>query len=176
MTGIKASIVSRWNTRSLVVAAAATGILASLAVPAHAQERIVGEFGWLGVGKTYEIDKGHFYWVGEFSGTFFNEKGDGSPLHKIGFKCPGFNDLDFTNKRTSAGGYCIGTDLEGDRLYLTWRIPSGNPAFGSRNAGTVEYNGGTGKYKDWTGKFPFLGTNQVNWADGTATGYASWIR
>ena len=60
--------------------------------------------------------------------------------------------------------------------YFTWRIPSGNPAPGSRNAGTIEYNGGTGKYKDWTGKYPFLGTTQINWADGTATGYATWVR
>ena len=174
MTGINSILRSARPKLVLAGIAVATGLLA--AAPTHAQDRIIGEFGWFGVGKAYEMEKGHFYWVGEFSGTFFNEKGDGSPLHKSGFKCPGFNDLDFANKRTSAGGYCISTDLDGDRLYLTWRIPSGNPAPGSRNAGTVEYNGGTGKYKDWTGKYPFLGTTQINWADGTATGYASWIR
>jgi hypothetical protein len=31
----------------------------------------VGQFSFFGVGKAYEIEKGHFYWVGEFSGSFF---------------------------------------------------------------------------------------------------------
>lgn len=163
----------QWK-RGLASILAAAGILA--AAPSTAQDKPVGEFGWFGVGKAYEISKGHYYWVGEFSGSFFNERGDGSPMHKSGLKCPGFNELDFNNKRTNSGGYCIVTDLDGDVLRMTWRIPSGNPAAGSRNAGIVEYLGGTGKYKDWSGRQPFLGTVQINWADGTATGYASWIR
>ncbi len=65
------------------------------------------------VGKAYEIEKGHYFWVGEFSGTFFNEQGEGSPMHKGGLKCPGFNDLDFPNKHTNSGGYCVLTDLDG---------------------------------------------------------------
>ena len=174
MNGIETSTGSVCARLGLASFVAATCLL--VAAPALAQDKVVGEFGWFGVGKAYEIDKGHYYWVGEFSGTFFNEKGEGSPLHKSGFKCPGFNDLDFANKRTNAGGYCISTDFDGDRLYFTWRFPSGNPAPGSRNAGTIEYNGGTGKYKDWTGKYPVLGTTQINWADGTATGYATWVR
>lgn len=155
----------------VVLAAALTA-----AAPVVAQDKVVGEFGWYGVGKALELEKGHYFWVGEFSGTFFNEKGEGSPMHKSGMKCPGYNDLNFAKGTTHSGGICIVTDLDGDRLYLTWRIPSGNPAPGSRNAGTVEYNGGTGKYLTWTGKFPFMGTVQINWADGTATGYASWVR
>lgn len=171
------------NGTSRVAARIRTGALGGLlavatlgAAPAIAQDKVIGEFGWYGVGKTHELEKGHYFWVGEFSGTFFNEKGEGSPLHRSGFKCPGFNDLDFNAGKTHSGGICIITDLEGDRLYLTWRIPSGNPAAGSRNAGTYEYNGGTGKYRNWTSKGPFLGTVQINWADGTATGYASWVR
>lgn len=160
--------------QAIAAAAAAAGLMAS---PwALAQNKVVGEFGWFGVGKAYEIEKGHYFWVGEFSGTFFNEQGEGSPMHKGGLKCPGFNDLDFPNKHTNSGGYCVLTDLDGDRLYMTWRIPSGNPANGSRNAGTIEYKGGTGKFKDWSGRNPFLGTVQINWSDGTATGYASWVK
>jgi hypothetical protein len=50
---------------------------------AHAEDwKVTGEFGWFGVGKAYQIEKGHFYWVGEFSGTFFNDKGKGS--HFVG--------------------------------------------------------------------------------------------
>jgi hypothetical protein len=27
--------------------------------------KVTGEFGWFGVGKAQEIEKGHFYWVGK---------------------------------------------------------------------------------------------------------------
>ena len=146
------------------------------AAPAKAQEKVTGEFGWFGVGKAYEIDKGHYYWVGEFSGTFFNDKGEGSPLHRAGVKCPAYNDLDFGKQRSNAGGYCIVADLDGDQLYLSWRIPSGTPGPGGKGPGTFEYTGGTGKYKNWSGKNTFVGVTQINWADGTASGYATWNR
>lgn len=164
------------TTRRIVRSSLVAVVALASATAAVAQEKVIGEFGWFGVGKTHELEKGHYFWVGEFSGTFFNEKGEGSPMHKSGLKCPGYNDLDFAKGTTHSGGICIVTDLDGDRLYLIWRIPSGNPAPGSRNAGTVEYTGGTGKYQTWSGKFPFRGTVQINWADGTATGYASWVR
>ena len=32
-------------------------------------------------------------WVGEYSGTFFNDKGESSPSHQAGGKCPAFTDL-----------------------------------------------------------------------------------
>jgi hypothetical protein len=51
----------------------------------HAQDlKATGVFGWLGVGKAYEIDKGHLYWMGEFRGTFTNDKGNGSLFHLAG--------------------------------------------------------------------------------------------
>src|SRR5215475_12974527 len=84
--------------------------------------KVVGEFGWFGVGKAYEIEKGHYYWVGEFSGTFFNDKGEGSPFHRAGVKCPAHNDLDFNNKKNTAAGYCIITDLDGDTAYCSWQL------------------------------------------------------
>ena len=62
----------------------------SMAVP----EKVTGAFGWFGVGKTYQIEKGHLYFVGEFSGTFLNDKGDGSLFDKAGVKCPAFYDID----------------------------------------------------------------------------------
>jgi hypothetical protein len=55
-------------------------IAASFAVfaTAHAEDwKAIGQFGYFGTGKAYEIEKGHTYWVGEFSGTFFNDKKDG---------------------------------------------------------------------------------------------------
>ena len=70
------------------------------AFAANAAEKVQGQFGWFGVGKTYEIDKGHYYWVGEFTGTFFNDKGEGSMFHKAGVKCPAFYEIDANGKTT----------------------------------------------------------------------------
>jgi hypothetical protein len=58
-----------------------------------------GYFGWLGLGKAYEIEKGHLYWLGEFSGAFANDKGKGTLFDQTGWKCPGFNDVDINNKK-----------------------------------------------------------------------------
>jgi hypothetical protein len=87
---------------------------------AHAEDwKVTGEFGWFDVGKAYEVEKGHYYWVGEFSGTFFNDRGEGSLFHRAGVKCPAFNDLEFNNKKGHAAGYCIVTDVDGDLAYLS---------------------------------------------------------
>jgi hypothetical protein len=68
-----------------MVMAAALAACAGITVSARAQEwKAVGEMGWFGVGKAHEVEKGHLYWVGEFSGTFFNDKGEGSLFHKSG--------------------------------------------------------------------------------------------
>jgi len=142
----------------------------------HAQDwKVTGEFGWFGVGKAHEVEKGHFYWVGEFSGTFFNDKGEGSLFHRAGVKCPAWFDADFNNKKSKAGGYCIITDLGGDQAYLTWQN-AGSPDPGTRGPGTFQYTGGTGKYKGISGNNTFVGVTQVNWQDGTSTGYSTWNR
>ena len=41
-------------------------------------------------GKAYEIERGHVYWVGEFNGTFFNDKGKGSLFDRAAVKCPAY--------------------------------------------------------------------------------------
>lgn len=170
MSDNKKNTGSKWMKQGLIGMAATAGLLGMASV--QAQEKIVGAFGWFGVGKAYELEKGHYYWVGEFSGTFFNDKGAGSPLHLAGLKCPAFNDLDFANKRSSGGGYCIVADADGDQLYVTWR----NAGDGKTGPGTFEYTGGTGKYQNWRGTNKFTGVTQINWADGTASGYATWNR
>jgi hypothetical protein len=134
----------------------------------------VGQAGFLGVGKAYEIEKGHIYWVGEFSGTFFNDKEKGLFDH-AGVKCPAWDDIDLNNKKEKGGGYCVITDLDGDQAYLTWQN-AGAPGPGQRGPGTFEWTGGTGKYKEIKGSNTFVGVTQVNWPDGTATGYATWNR
>lgn len=138
-----------------------------------ADGKAVGDFGWFGVGKAYELEKGHFFWVGEFSGTFFSDHGDGGLFHRAGVKCPGWLDQDFNAGTSKGGGTCIVTDLQGDQAYLSWRN-AGKPGPGGRGPGSFQYTGGTGKYADMSGNGRFVGVTQVNWADGTASGYSTW--
>ena len=126
----------------------------------------------MGVGKAYEIDKGHFYWVGEFTGTFFNDKGKGSLFHHAGVKCPAHNDLNFPTGKSKGGGYCVITDKDGDKAYLSWSNEGDN----TTGPGTFTYTGGTGKYTGISGTNKFVGVTEINWSDGTATGYATWNR
>ena len=142
-------------------------------MPAQAQEKPVGTFGWFGVGKALELEKGHWYWVGEFSGSFFSDKGPGGMMHLAGVRCPAYFDANFNTSKTSAGGYCIVQDVDGDQAILSWKN-AGTPGPGGRGPGTFEWTAGTGKYKGMTGSNTFVGVTQINWADGTTSGYATW--
>jgi hypothetical protein len=150
-------------------------VASCLSLTSVAADKITGEFGWFGVGKAYEIEKGHYYWVGEFGGTFFNDKGEGSMFHRAGCKCPAWYDSDFNTKKSKAGGYCIITDVDGDQAYLTWQN-AGATGPGGRGPGTFTFNGGTGKYQNLSGTNNFVGVTQVNWADGTTSGFSIWNR
>ncbi len=156
-----------------IVATAAVAAAFALGSSAQAEDwKVVGQFGSFAVGKTYQIDKGHIYWVGEFSGTFFNDKGEGSLFHQAGVKCPGFTDLDTNKKKAKAAGYCIFSDVAGDQAYASWQ----GDGDGVTYHGTFDYTGGTGKYKGITGQNTFTGHVQVNWQDGTSSAYATWNR
>jgi len=111
------------STRLLLsVAALSTGLIVSGGTRAE-DWKPVGQFGFFGVGKAHEIEKGHFYWVGEFSGTFFNDKGEKSLFDHAGVKCPAWQDSDLNNKKTKAGGVCIITDLDGwSRAARPWNV------------------------------------------------------
>ena len=137
--------------------------------------KVQGEFGWFGVGTAHQIEEGHFFWVGEFSGTFFNDKGEGSLFHRAGVKCPAFNDVNYNTNKSKAGGYCVISDTDGDQAYLSWRNEGDQVDVGP---GTFTYTGGTGKYVgiEAADIGTFVGVTQVNWADGTATGFATWNR
>ena len=52
---------------SLALKCFATFAFGSLLVgSAHAEDwKVTGEFGCYGIGKTYQLDKGHVYWMGE---------------------------------------------------------------------------------------------------------------
>lgn len=144
---------------------------AMLAGSAHADDmKLVGNFGWLGVGKAYTLEQGHIYWVGEFTGTFFNDKGSGSPLDRAGVKCPAWQELNFVTKKGVAAGMCIMNDAAGDQVFLSWKC-EGVP--GGPCKGTFDVTSGTGKYKGASGSNTFAGVT-VSWKDGTATGYSTW--
>jgi hypothetical protein len=137
---------------------------------ANAQDwKVTGTFGWLGVGKAYEIEKGHQFWVGEFSGSFTSDKGKGSPLDATGWKCPSVNDIDGNNRKNKANGYCIIADTNGDQAYISWQC-EGDIA---TCTGTFDYSGGTGKYRGINGHNTFVGHIQVNWPDGASSGYST---
>ena len=160
------------RTKLLPYAIAATAAVLFSGLAQAQDWKVTGEFGWFGVGKAFELEKGHYYWVGEFSGTFFNDKGENSLFHRAGVKCPAFNDLDLNKKKSKAGGYCIITDVQGDQAWLSWQ----NEGDGQRGPGNFTYTGGTGKYKGISGTNTFVGVTQVNWQDGSASGYATWNR
>jgi hypothetical protein len=150
---------------------AAIAIVVGWVSPSRADDwKAIGYFGWSGVGKVYQIEKGHIYWVGDFSGSFASDKGPGSPLDQTGWKCPGFNDLDFNNKKSKAAGHCIVTDpASGDQLYSVWQCEGDTTAC----HGTNDYTGGTGRFQGVTGGNTFVGHTQVNWPDGSASGYST---
>ena len=160
------------RTRLLLsITALSAGLIASGGTRAE-DWKPVGQAGFHGVGKAYEIEKGHFYWVGEYAGTFFNDKGEKSLFDHAGVKCPAWFDFDLNNKKSKAGGYCVMTDVDGDQAYLTWQN-AGTP---TRAPGTFDWTGGTGKYKEIKGSNTFVGNTVVNWPDGSATGFATWNR
>ena len=118
--------------------------------PAHAQDwKVTGEFEYFGVGKVYQIEKGHIFWVGDFGGTFVSDKGKGNLFDHAGVKCPGVQDIDSNNKKQHAMGYCIIADA-GGQAYLSWQC-EGN-AGETPCRGTFEYTGGTEKYQAISGK------------------------
>jgi CubicO group peptidase (beta-lactamase class C family) len=160
--------------RAGVRLAAAAGLVAGLfANPAAAQDwKPQGQFGWFAVGKVIELQKGHYFWTGEFSGTFFSDKGPGGVMHGAGVKCPGWNDANIAAAKGKAAGYCIVSDADGDIAWLSWSVEGDTRA----SKGTFEWTGGTGKYKDIKGSNTVATQFTGNWADGTASGLAVWNR
>jgi hypothetical protein len=148
-------------------------LAAGLSSAAMAGDMMVkGQFGWLGVGAAHELEKGHYYWVGEFSGTFFNDAGPGNAMHNSGVKCPGYNDLDFNNKKSTAAGHCIVMDRDGDKAMASWQCVGDT----YKCNGTITWTSGTGKYAKISGSMPFTGVTEVSHTDGKASGWATWNR
>jgi hypothetical protein len=150
-----------------------TSALLVLSLPAAAQDyKVVGQFGWFGVGKATEMEKDHVLWVGEFSGTFFNDKGANSLFDRSPVRCPGSYDLNFGKKEGHASGYCIIMGEGSDQAFAKWSCDGDTVDC----SGTFEYTGGTGRYQSATGNNTFRARTVTNWKDGNVSGFATWNR
>lgn len=107
-------------SRSIV----AVCLLGGFALPLQAadlpkQGKFTAKFGWYAAGKVFELEKDHIFWVGEFSGTVFNDAGSGF-MHMASVVCPGSNDIHLDGRPGGAEGYCVVTDKDGDKAYSMW--------------------------------------------------------
>lgn len=153
----------------------------ALAVPAVAAEATFDSYyGWLSVGTTYNVNEGHAYWLGEFSGTSTSSNAP-EAFRTIAWQCPGWFDVDFPNGRLQAGGYCTATVATGDVFYLAWTCGGslagatgkGPFPFGADNAcdGSGTITGGTGALSGISGGNALKGFTFLFHPDGKGSGY-----
>jgi hypothetical protein len=105
------------------------------------QGKYRGTLGARAVGTTHEIEKGHVFFVGAFSGVFFNDVANGF-LDKSLVECPGVNDI-VNGLSIGNHGYCTVTDKDGDKAFAVWKGKDTSPNVGG---GDFQWTGGTGKY------------------------------
>jgi hypothetical protein len=148
--------------------AAATAMV--LCSAAQAQDKPVGDFGWLAVGKANAMEPGHIFWVGEFSGTLSPDQGSSEKFDNTGWKCPGTNDINMNKNTSRAQGVCIISSPGGkDLAFATWEC-QGQAAVCN---GAWDFVGGSGKFEGITGHNTFTGYTLVDWKDGTLSGHSS---
>jgi hypothetical protein len=141
--------------------------LALLGAPAAAQPlaksgKYTGKFiahGVASVAQTYELEKGHVFFLGQGHGIFLNDAADGF-LDKTEVVCPLVEDI-VGGVVSAAHGYCIMTDKDGDKAFLVWEGKGTAPATGG---GPFKWTGGTGKYSG------LQGNNTFRWVDIGKTG------
>jgi hypothetical protein len=147
---------------SVFAAFMAVAVVTLLGAAAEAQQlpksgKYKGKFGSYAVGQTYEIEKGHVFFVGMFHGVFHNDVADGF-LDKTEVTCPGVNDI---VEGVSAGnhGYCVMTDKDGDKAFFGWQGKGIGP---ESYAGTFQWTGGTGKFLGLQGNNTWRGVTIGN--------------
>ncbi len=115
------------------------GVTAEAQLPKQGKYR--GMFGVQGSGTAHEIEKGHIFFVGDFSGVFFNEVAGGF-IDKTSVTCPGVNDI-VSGVSIGNHGYCVVTDKDGDKAFIVWKGKGTEPNVGG---GDAQWIGGTGKF------------------------------
>ena len=100
-----------------------------------------GKFGAQGAGQTYELEKGHVFFVGMYHGVFFNDVADGF-LDKTEVTCPIAVDI-VDGVNGGSHGHCIVTDKDGDKAFSVYQGKGTGPG---STSGTAQWTGGTGKF------------------------------
>src|SRR5215469_17240940 len=81
--------------------------------------KYTGKFGAeQGVGQTYELEKGHVFFVGNYHGVFFNDVADGF-IDKTEVTCPIAVDV-VDGVNSGSRGHCIVTDKDGDKAFSVY--------------------------------------------------------
>ena len=121
-----------------------------------------GKFGAQGAGQTYELEKGHVFFVGMYHGVFFNDVADGF-LDKTEVICAIANDL-VDGVSTAINGHCIIADKDGDKIFTVYEGKGSAPGI---IAGTNQWTGGTGKFTGIQGNNTFhvtaIGKTLASW-------------
>lgn len=159
---MNASRIAAWALASGLAVSA--GFAAAAELPKKGT--FAAKFGWNSTGKTFEMGKDRLYWVGEFTGTLFNDRTGGIMDHAA-VTCPGTNDIRLDGATSSAQGNCIVTDAEGDKAFATWW--SKGP-FPGPFQGEFTWTGGTGKYTGIKGVSRF----SAMMTPPTTSGYCRW--
>ena len=124
---------------SALILVLVVGVTAQAQMPKQGKYR--GMFSAWSAGTTHEIEQGHVFFVGAFSGVFFNDVANGF-IDKSAVTCPGVFDI--VNELAIANhGYCTLTDKDGDKAFLIWKGQDTSPNVGG---GDFQWTGGTGKY------------------------------
>lgn len=153
------------------LAAGALVTLVAVVGAADAKEfKSTAYFAWYATGPAFEIEPGHYYFVGSFAGVVHYDD-DGHPLQNASAICPGWTNIGIPG----GGGYCVDTDADGDKLFLKWECTEAlTPPKGAIDAGkcATVVTGGTGKYVGATGGNSFTGVTLAPFGDGTTAGYS----
>jgi len=160
--------------RRLLATFMALIIVALLGAMAEAQQlqksgKYAGKLGYRGAGQSYELEKGHVFWVGVFHGVFFNDRGGGF-LDKTELTCPAANDI-VSGASVAVHGYCVLTDKDGDKTFLVFH---GKAAAPGSLAGTFEWTGGTGKFLGIQGNNTWQGTVIGDTGAGSGVWQGEW--
>jgi hypothetical protein len=114
------------------------------------------------VGQTYELEKGHVFFLGRSHGVFLNDVADGF-LDKTEVTCALVSDV-VDGIQNSGHGYCIVTDKDGDKAFLVHQGKGTGPG---KIDGTFQWAGGTGKFTGIQGNNTYrvtsIGKNPASW-------------
>jgi hypothetical protein len=102
------------------------------------------------VSQTYELEKGHVFFLGTVHGVFLNDVADGF-LDKTEVTCAIASDL-VDGVSTAEHGHCIIADKDGDKVFTAWQGKGTAPGI---EGGTFEWTGGTGKFTGIQGNNTF---------------------